>query len=61
LLVLGTVLWFATGSESEWLNMPFAKRLVKLALIVVAGIVSYFATLALLGFRLADFKRRSAP
>jgi putative peptidoglycan lipid II flippase len=60
LVVLATVLWFATGNERDWLDMPFAERLVKLGLIVVAGIASYFATLALLGFRLADFKRRSA-
>jgi putative peptidoglycan lipid II flippase len=59
LLVLATVLWFAAGSESEWLDMPFGKRLMKLALIVVAGVASYFATLAVLGFRLADFRRRS--
>jgi putative peptidoglycan lipid II flippase len=60
LLVLAAVLWFASGSDSEWLDMSLARRLVKLSLIVSAGIAGYFATLALLGFRLADFKRRSA-
>ncbi|MBI4998179.1 MAG: murein biosynthesis integral membrane protein MurJ [Rhodocyclales bacterium] len=60
LLVLATVLWFATGSEREWLEMSFAKRLLNLAWIVVAGIVSYFATLALLGFRVSDFRRGQA-
>jgi putative peptidoglycan lipid II flippase len=59
LLVLAAVLWFATGSESDWLAMPFAERMVRLALIVAVGIISYFTTLALLGFRLADFRRRT--
>lgn len=60
LLVLATVLWVASGSERDWLDMSFGQRLVKLAWIVVAGIMSYFTTLALLGFRIADFRRRSA-
>lgn len=60
LLVLAGVLWFATGSERDWLAMPFSARLIKLAMIVAGGVFSYFATLALLGFRVADFRRRSA-
>jgi len=59
LLVMAAVLWFAAGAEARWLTMPFSQRLWQLAAIITAGIVSYFATLALLGFRLADFKRQS--
>jgi len=59
LLVLATVLWFTAGSQASWLAMPFGERLARLSLTIVAGIISYFATLALLGFRLADFRRRA--
>jgi putative peptidoglycan lipid II flippase len=60
LTVLAVVLWFIMGSEAGWLTMSFGNRLVRLTLTVAAGIISYFATLALLGFRLSDFRRRSA-
>ncbi len=60
LVALGTVLWFAMGNETAWLSMPFGERVLRLALIVAAGITTYFATLFLLGFRLADFRRRAA-
>lgn len=59
LLVMATVLWFVRGLDSSWLVMPLGERLLRLAGVVAAGIFSYFATLVLLGFRLADFKRRS--
>jgi hypothetical protein len=60
LAALGAVLWFAMGSEAEWLAMGGAARVVKLSWVVAAGILAYFATLALLGFRLRDFRRRAA-
>jgi putative peptidoglycan lipid II flippase len=56
--VLGSVLWFFVGNDASWLSMSGKERLLKLALIVVGGSISYFATLALLGFRLNDFRRR---
>ncbi len=56
--VLGGVLWFFAGPDAGWLAMGSHQRLLKLALVVSGGIVSYFATLALLGFRLRDFRRR---
>jgi len=58
LLVLATVLWFAMGGESPWLTFGTGERIIRLSLVVAAGIVAYFATLALLGFRLRDFRRR---
>jgi putative peptidoglycan lipid II flippase len=59
LVTLGAVLWLAIGSETDWLLMPFKERIVRLSLTVAAGVTIYFATLALLGFRVSDFKRRS--
>jgi putative peptidoglycan lipid II flippase len=60
LVVLAAVLWFATGEEAEWLTMTFSDRLLRLSMTVTGGIVAYFATLGLLGFRLADFRRRKS-
>ena len=56
--VLGSVLWFFVGNDASWLVMSGKERLLKLALIVIGGGISYFATLALLGFRPNDFRRR---
>ena len=60
LCILAFVLWFSAGSDLEWTRMTLADRLLRLTLVVGAGIFSYFATLAILGFRIADFKRRAA-
>jgi putative peptidoglycan lipid II flippase len=59
LCVLGGMLWFFAGSNADWLAMGGQARLARLALIVAGGVFSYFATLALLGFRLRDFRYRS--
>ncbi len=56
LTALGLVLYFAMGSEMAWLEMAALDRLARLALMVGAGAGTYFATLWLLGFRLADFR-----
>lgn len=56
--VLGAVLWYSAGTDADWLVMGSGQRLLKLALVVSGGGISYFATLALLGFRLRDFQRR---
>lgn len=60
LCTMGGMLWFASGPETSWLNLSLTDRLLHLAWLVPAGVISYFATLGLLGFRLNDFKRRAA-
>jgi putative peptidoglycan lipid II flippase len=60
LLVLGVVLWFGMGSEQYWLTTHGWGRIVRLTWLVVAGVVSYFAVLWALGFRLKDFAKRGA-
>ncbi len=60
LVVMGTVLWFATGTGSSWLDEGGPARVFKLSIIVVAGAASYFATLFALGFRPRDFRRQGA-
>ncbi|MDP2134661.1 MAG: murein biosynthesis integral membrane protein MurJ [Sulfuritalea sp.] len=60
LMVLGSVLWFASADDAKWLAMNGGQRLLQLTAVVLAGLVSYFATLWLLGFRLRDFRRIAA-
>ena len=58
--VMGGVLWFAGGTDATWLNRNFGERLLNLGLLILAGASSYFAALWLLGFRIADFRRRAS-
>ncbi len=60
LVVLGAVLWFASAGDTVWLAMSGGQRALQLSLVVMAGILSYFATLWLLGFRPQDFRRKAA-
>ena len=60
LLVLGSVLWFGAGKDASWLAMGGAQRVLQLGIVVIGGILAYFATLWLLGFRVRDFRRRPA-
>ncbi|MEI7268234.1 murein biosynthesis integral membrane protein MurJ [Pectobacterium versatile] len=55
LLVLLGMLWWMPA----WDDGNMTMRILRLLLVVVAGAGSYFATLALLGFRPRDFARRS--
>ncbi len=60
LLLMAGVLWFAAGSSADWLRWPLAERLLRLALLIPLGAGTYFATLAIAGFRLKDFQRKAA-
>ena len=60
LAALGATLWFGMGTEAAWLHMASLHRALQLAALVAGGAVVYFGTLGLLGFRLADFRRRGA-
>ncbi|PTA96863.1 murein biosynthesis integral membrane protein MurJ [Kluyvera sp. Nf5] len=44
----------------DWAQGNMAHRLARLMVVVVVGVVAYFATLAVLGFRVKDFARRIA-
>lgn len=59
LLVLGAVLWFSAGTDASWLGRTGAQRALHLGGVVAGGVLAYFATLWLLGFRLRDFRRRT--
>lgn len=59
LLVLGLAVFFTSGSDTQWLHMGSGERVIRLLALVVGGIGVYFAVLYALGFRVADFRRRS--
>ena len=56
--VLAALLFTLAGPPELWLAAGPWQRIGRLAGIIAAGIAAYFATLYLLGFRLADFDRR---
>lgn len=60
MLVMGVVLWFASGSESSWFSFSLQERVLRLSMLVGLGAATYFVTLWVLGFRLRDFKQRAA-
>lgn len=60
LALMGAALWLSMGPTESWLHMNLGARVLHLAVLVVVGATTYFATLWLLGFRLGDFKRRAA-
>jgi putative peptidoglycan lipid II flippase len=57
---MGGALWWLMGTEMSWLTMSPWLRGVKLAGLVVAGGIVYFAGLWLMGFRLRDYSKRAA-
>jgi putative peptidoglycan lipid II flippase len=58
LAVFGAVLAWIAGPASDWLSAGLWTKVGRLAAVVTAGALVYFAALWLLGFRLADFNRR---
>jgi putative peptidoglycan lipid II flippase len=60
LLLMGTVLWFASGSQESWLTGSAWSRAARLSLVVVAGASSYFAALWVAGIRPGHFVKRAS-
>ena len=56
-VMAGVLFWAAPGAEF-WMQAGTWGRIERLTLLVVAGAASYFATLWLSGFRVADFSNR---
>jgi putative peptidoglycan lipid II flippase len=56
--VLAAVLLAVAGPSAWWLAASVWEKALRLVLVIGAGGFAYFATLYLLGFRLADFDRR---
>jgi putative peptidoglycan lipid II flippase len=60
LAAMALALWLAMGPVAWWLGASGALRAAALTALVLLGGTAYFASLWLLGFRLADFSRRAA-
>ncbi len=60
LAAMGALLYWGMGESAAWLLMPSLERLLRLSALVAGGGALYFACLGLLGFRLADFKKRGS-
>lgn len=60
LLAMAAVLWFAAGPADVWLHGAATARALRLAVVIGLGVLAYFGMLAVLGFRLRDFRRRAA-
>jgi len=58
LSVMGVALYFAMGDTAAWLHYGLLTRLLYISGLVLLGGVSYFASLALQGFRPRDYMRR---
>ncbi|HWH41821.1 MAG TPA: murein biosynthesis integral membrane protein MurJ [Usitatibacter sp.] len=57
LYLMGGAIWYSMGTENSWFAIGTTARAVKLTLVIVAGVVTYFGSLAFMGFRLRDFSR----
>jgi putative peptidoglycan lipid II flippase len=55
--LMGGALWYGMGSEASWFEITTGARALKLALVIAAGTLAYFAALAAMGMRLRDFSR----
>jgi len=58
LAVLAAVLAWLAGPSAYWLAATLWQKVGRLAGVIAAGAIVYFAALYLLGFRIADFNRR---
>ncbi|MFI8482556.1 murein biosynthesis integral membrane protein MurJ [Pseudomonas sp. NPDC078700] len=57
--VMAAVLFAVMHYMPEWASGGMLERLLRLGVLVAAGLVSYFASLLLMGFRLRDFSRKA--
>ena len=57
LYLMGGALWYAMGSEASWFELTAMRRALKLAWVIAAGALAYFAALALMGLRPRHFSR----
>jgi len=58
-LVMGTVLWVLLDNIPPWYELGLWPQITNLSLLVVAGGLSYFAVLLVLGLRIKDLRRPS--
>ena len=54
--LMGLLVWYLDKPISQWLTWHIGDRILHLALLLVTGLVAYFAVLLLCGMRLGDFR-----
>ena len=59
-VVMAAALLGVLSVMPEWSQGGMALRLLRLMAVVAVGVIAYFATLALLGFKVKEFARRTA-
>jgi putative peptidoglycan lipid II flippase len=57
LYFMGGTIWYTMGNEASWFEIAAGPRALKLALVIGAGALTYFAVLALAGIRPRHFSR----
>ncbi|MFN0041240.1 MAG: murein biosynthesis integral membrane protein MurJ [Burkholderiales bacterium] len=59
LALMSLVLWMITGAQSWWFERDAVQRVIRLAILILAGGLTYLGSLWAMGFRLRDFARRA--
>ncbi|MNF19487.1 putative peptidoglycan biosynthesis protein MurJ [compost metagenome] len=59
MLVMSAVLVGVMQLMPAWEQGMMLERFLRLGVVIVAGVVAYFGTLLVLGFRLRDFARKT--
>jgi len=57
LYLMGGALWFAGGSNADWVTMGTTWKITKLLSVIALGAAVYFAALWAMGLRLRDFAK----
>jgi putative peptidoglycan lipid II flippase len=60
LYMMGGAIWWISGSDADWLQMATLAKCIKLGGVIAVGIIVYFASLFVMGFRLRDFAKRTS-
>jgi putative peptidoglycan lipid II flippase len=60
LYMMGGAIWWLSGNDADWLQMNTISKCIKLGGVIAAGIIVYFASLFVMGFRLRDFAKRTS-
>ncbi|MNE85715.1 putative peptidoglycan biosynthesis protein MurJ [compost metagenome] len=58
-LVMSAVLVGVMQLMPEWEQGLMLERFLRLGVVIAAGVIAYFGTLLILGFRLRDFARKT--
>ncbi|MEO8101727.1 MAG: murein biosynthesis integral membrane protein MurJ [Betaproteobacteria bacterium] len=60
LYLMGGVLWWASGTETEWLTLDMMAKCIRLSWIIALGAVVYFVALGAMRIRTRDFLKSGA-